>query len=166
MYDSQLIPLHEQLVGNVRSPLLVLLGASAFLLLIACANVVNLVVARIVVRRSELAVRMALGASRPRLVRQVLTESGVLALAGGSGGIALAAASVRIFVAISAGKLPRADEVHVDAQVMAFAVLVSAVTALTIGILTAWHGTRPEIRETLSSAQRTQAGSGSGASIR
>jgi predicted permease len=166
MYDSQLVPLHEQLVGNARTPLLVLLGASAFLLLIACANVVNLLVARIVVRRSELAVRMALGASRARLVRQVLTESGVLALVGGLGGIAIAAASVRAFVAMAAGKLPRADEVHVDVAVMAFAVLVSVVTALAIGILTAWHGTRAEIRETLSSSQRTQAGTGSGATIR
>ena len=166
MYDSELIPLHEELVGKVRTTLFVLLGASAFLLLIACANVINLLVARMVVRRSELAVRMALGASRARLVTQVLTESVVLALAGGAGGIALAAASVRLFVAMAAGKLPRADEVHLDVRVMMFAVLVSAVTALAIGLLTAWHGTRAEIRETLSSSQRTQAGSGSGATVR
>jgi putative ABC transport system permease protein len=166
MYDSQVIPLHEQLVGNVRTPLFVLLGASAFLLLIACANVINLLVARMAVRRAELAVRMALGASRSRLVRQVLTESGVLAFAGGAGGVALAAASVRLFVAMAAGKLPRGDEVHLDVRVMGFALLISTVTAIAIGILAAWHGTRAEIRETLSSSQRTQAGSGSGATIR
>jgi predicted permease len=161
MSDSRLIPLHEQLVGNVRPTLFVLLGASAFLLLIACANVINLLVARMVVRRSELAVRMALGASRRRLIRQVLTESGVLALAGGAGGIALAAASVRAFVAMADGKLPRADEVHLDLPVLGFAVLVSVATAIAIGLLTALHATRSDIRETLSSAQRTQTGSAS-----
>jgi len=166
MTDSQIIPLHEQLVGNVRTTLLVLLGASAFLLLIACANVINLLVARMVVRRSELAVRMALGASRVRLVRQVLTESAVLAIAGGAAGVGLAALSVRVFVVLAAGKLPRADEVHLDLRVTGFALLISVVTALAIGLFTAWQATRAEIRETLSSSQRTQAGSGSGATIR
>jgi predicted permease len=166
MVNAEIVPLHEQLVGNVRKTLLVLFGASTFLLLIACANVVNLLVARMVVRRPELAVRMALGASRTRLVRQVLTESGVLALAGGVGGVALAAASIRVFIAMAAGKLPRADEVHLDPRVMGFTVLVCAATALAIGLLTSWQATRAEIRETLSSSQRTQAGSGSGASIR
>ncbi|MGH7616759.1 MAG: ABC transporter permease [Gemmatimonadaceae bacterium] len=166
MTDSKLVPLHEQLVGNVRTTLFVLLGASAFLLLIACANVINLLVARMVVRRSELAVRMALGASRTRVVRQVLTESAVLALVGGTGGVALAAASIRVFVAMAAGKLPRANEVHLDTSVLAFALVMSAITALAIGMLAAWHGTRAEIRETLSSSQRTAAGSGSGTTIR
>lgn len=166
MADSQIIPLHEQLVGNVRTTLFVLLGASAFLLLIACANVINLLVARMVVRRSELAVRMALGASRGRLVRQVLTESGALAVVGGLAGIGLAALSVRVFVALAAGKLPRADEVHLDLPVLGFALLVCILTAFAIGIITAWQATRAEIRETLSSSQRTQAGSGSGATIR
>ena len=166
MHDSQLVLLHEQLVGNVRTTLLVLLGASAFLLLIACANVINLLVARMVVRRAELAVRMALGASRGRLAQQVLTESTVLALVGGVGGVALAAASVRLFVAMAGGKLPRADEVHLDVGVLLFALAISVVTAVAIGLFdrVAWHA--GEIRETLSSAQRTQAGSGSGANIR
>jgi predicted permease len=166
MSDSELVPLHEQLVGKVRTTLLVLFGASAFLLLIACANVVNLLVARMVVRRPELAVRMALGASRTRLVRQVLTESSVLAFVGGAAGVALAAASIRVFIVMAAGNLPRADEVHLDPRVTGFALLVSAATAIAIGLLTAWQATRAEIRETLSSSQRTQAGSGSGASIR
>ena len=166
MSDSQVVPLHEQLVGNVRTTLLVLLGASAFLLLIACANVINLLVARMVVRRPELAVRMALGASRVRLVRQLLTESAALAIAGGAAGVGLAALSVRVFVALAAGNLPRADEVHLDLRVTGFALLVSVVTALTIGLITAWQATRAEIRETLSSSQRTAAGSGSGTTIR
>src|SRR5262249_128430 len=98
--------------------------------------------------------------------RQVLTETGALAIVGGVAGMGLAALSVRVFVALAAGKLPRADEVHLDVPVLAFALLVSVVTAFAIGLITAWQATRAWVRDTLSSAQRTQAGSGSGATIR
>jgi predicted permease len=164
--DAKLAPLREQLVGKVRPTLLVLLGAAAFLLLIACANVVNLLVARMTIRRAEIGLRLALGAGRARLVQQFLTESAVLAIAGGVGGVLLAIIGLRVLLSMQTGSLPRAGEVRVDLPVLAFAIGVSLVTALALGLLTAWHGTRSDIRETLSSSQRTQAGSGSGARIR
>ncbi len=166
MVDAELVPLHEQMVGKVRTTLLVLFGASAFLLLIACANVVNLLVARMTIRRGEIGLRLALGASRMRLARQLLTEAGVLAVSGGVLGVALAASGVRLLLATQPGNLPRAAEVRLDWQVLAFAVAVSALTAIALGLLAVWHGTKGDIRETLSASQRTQAGSGSGARVR
>ncbi|MDB4878183.1 MAG: hypothetical protein JWM41_4629 [Gemmatimonadetes bacterium] len=166
MSDAETVTLHELTVGKIRPTLLVLLGASAFLLLIACANVVNLLVARMTLRSGEIGLRLALGASRGRLARQFLTEAGVLSLAGGVAGVALAAVGVRLLLAMQTTSLPRAAEVHVNWPVMAFALGVSIVTAVALGLLSAWHGTQSDIRETLSSAQRTQAGSGSGARIR
>jgi putative ABC transport system permease protein len=166
MFDGDLTTLREQLVGNMRTTLFVLLGASAFLLLIACANVVNLLVARMTIRRAEVGLRLALGASRARLFRQFLTEAGVLSVVGGVAGIGLAALGVRALLTMQTGNLPRANEVHIDWIVLGFALLVSVVAALVMGMLTAWHGTQGDIRETLSSAQRTQAGSGGSARIR
>ena len=166
MYDAEIVQLRELLVGSVRRTLLVLLGASALLLLIACANVVNLLVARMTVRRSEIGLRLALGASRRRLMRQLLTESAALTVVGGAAGVALAAVGVRALLAMQTDSIPRGDEVHLNWPVMLFAVLVSAVAAVGLGLLTAWQGTRSDIRDTLSSSQRTQAGTGSGARIR
>jgi putative ABC transport system permease protein len=166
MVDGDLATLHEQLVGSVRTTLLVLLGASAFLLLIACANVVNLMVARMTVRRAEVGLRLALGASRGRLAAQFLTEAGVLSLLGALGGVLLATGGVRLLVALQNGKLPRADEIAVNWAVLAFALAVAFIAAVALGLLTAWQGTRGDIRATLSAAQRTQTGAGSSARIR
>ncbi len=166
MFDGDLTTLREQLVGNSRKTLLVLLGASAFLLLIACANVVNLLVARMTVRRSEIGLRLTLGASRNRLFQQFLTEAGILSFTGALAGVGLAALGVRALVAMQTGNLPRADEISVNWTVLGFALIVSIGAALAMGLLTAWHGTQGDIRETLSASQRTQAGSGASANIR
>jgi putative ABC transport system permease protein len=166
MFDGDLISLHEQLVGKIRTTLLVLFGAAAFLLLIACANVVNLLVARMTLRRAEIGLRLALGATRMKLAQQFLIEAGVLATIGGALGIGLAVGGVRLLLAMQAGNLPRANEIRVDWPVLAFAVGVSVLTAIALGLLAVWQGTRGDIRETLSSSQRTQAGSGSSARVR
>ena len=166
MVDADVVTLHERLVGDVKPALVVLLGASAFLLLIACANVVNLLVARMAMRRSEIGVRLALGASRSMLARQFLTESALLSAAGGLGGVALAYGGIRLLVGLQTGRLPRADEIHLDVSVLVFAIGISAITAVALGLLATWQGTRSDIRETLSSSSRTQAGSGSSARIR
>ena len=166
MSDAELVPLHEQLVGKVRGTLMVLLGAAAFLLLIACANVVNLLIARMTIRKSEVGLRLALGASRGRLAQQFLTEAGLLSVVGGVIGIGIAAAGVRILLSMQTTSIPRADEVHVNWSVMLFALGVSLVTAVIMGLLTAWHGTKGDIRESLSASQRTQTGTGSSATIR
>jgi predicted permease len=166
MSDGELAPLRDQLVGKVRTTLFVLLGASAFLLLIACGNVVNLLVARLTVRRAEIGLRMALGASRARLAQQLMIETGALSLLGAIGGVGLAIAGVRLLLSTQTGNLPRANEIHVSWPVLLFALGVAVVTAVALGLLAAWQGTRGDIRETLSAAQRTQAGTGSSASIR
>jgi predicted permease len=166
MFDATLTTLHEQLVGKVRTTLFVLLGASVFLLLIACANVVNLLVARMSVRRDEVGVRLALGASRARLARQFLTEASVLSITGALGGVLLAAGGVKLLVAIQAGKLPRANEISVNWPVLAFALAMGIVASVALGLFTAWQATGGDIRSVLSASQRTQAGTGSGAGLR
>jgi putative ABC transport system permease protein len=121
-------------VGDVGSTLWLLLGAVAVVLLIACANIASLLLARAVSRERELAMRSALGASRTRLARQCLTESGVLGVVGGLLGVALAAAGIRPFVALWPGALPRADFVHLDWRVLLFALGVSMASSLIFGI--------------------------------
>jgi predicted permease len=127
-------PLQRDVVGDIGSTLWLLLAAVALVLLIACVNVASLLLARAVSRERELATRVALGASRARVVRQCLTESGVLGLVGGVFGILLAAASLRPFVAFWPGALPRADEIQLDARVLLAAFVVSLASGLAFGV--------------------------------
>ena len=162
MVDASLVPLRDQMVGKVRESLLLLLGASAFLLLIACANVVNLLVARTAVRQGEIALRLALGAGRRRVMQQFITEAFVLSFAGGVLGILATLVGVRLLLALEPGSLPRAGEVGVNGAVLMFALGISILTALALGVVSSWQSTRRDIREALASAQRTHAGGGYG----
>jgi predicted permease len=166
MYDAHLVPLREQMVGDVRPALVVLLAASGFLLLIGCANVVNLLVARMAARQGELALRLALGAGRARLVKQFLVESLLLSLCGGALGVLIGAAGVQALLALEPGRLPRIGEVGIHWPVLVFALLVSVACAVTLGLLTAWRATRGDIRETLAQSQRTQAGTATSHRVR
>lgn len=166
MEGLELVPLHDQLVGQVRLALLVLLGASAFLLLIGSANVVNLSLAQLASRRRELAVRLALGASRWQIARQFLAESIVLALVGGGLGVILATWGVELLVAFEPGTLPRVDEIRVDLPVLGFALAVSALTAGTLALVAAIRATGDEVRGTLAEGQRTSSEGRSGQRVR
>jgi putative ABC transport system permease protein len=130
-------PLHETLVGDVRTPLLVLLGAIGFVLLVACANVANLLMVRGVARNREMAVRLSMGAGRGRLVRQVVAESALLGVLGGAAGVLIAVVGVRGLLAVAPGALPRTGEVSIDAPVLAFALALSLATAFLFGLLPA-----------------------------
>jgi putative ABC transport system permease protein len=153
-------PLHEAIVGNVRTALLVLMGAVSFVLLITCTNLANLLLARAAGRASEMAVRSALGAARHRLVRQLLTESIVLALAGGIAGVLLAMWALDSLVALNPGGIQRLDTVRIDRVVMAFTAGVSMLTALLFGILPAFQTTGASLASTLKEGGRSMAHAG------
>jgi putative ABC transport system permease protein len=147
--------LRDALVGGVRTPLLVLLAAVAAVLLIACANVTSLMLARGIARSRELAVRAAVGASAGRLVRQQLVESALLALVGGGGGVALAWWGLRALQASPALQVPLLDRVTLDARVMAAALAMSLASAVAAGLLPAWKASRHSGTSALGSGTRS-----------
>jgi putative ABC transport system permease protein len=152
----QIIPLKDLLVANIRPSLLVFAGAVAFVLLIACANVANLFLARATGRGQEMAVRSTLGASRWRLMRQLLTESTLLSLAGGAAGILLAFWSVRALAALApAGKVPRLEMIRIDGWVLAFTFSLSVITGIVFGLAPAFQATWRNRRESLGQAGRS-----------
>jgi putative ABC transport system permease protein len=147
--EATVLGLHEATVGDVRMPLLVLLGAVGFVLLIACVNVANLLLARMAARESEIAVRAALGAGRGALVRQLLTENLLLGVLGGTLGLLLAHWGVAALVSLRPQDIPRLDAVGLDGRAVAFTGAVSLLTSVLVGIFPALKATRPDLAASL-----------------
>ena len=152
-------PLLGELAGDVGSTLWLLLGAVSLVLLIACANVASLQLARAVSREREVGLRMALGAGRGRLLRQCLTEGAVLGIFGGALGVLLALVAVRPFVLLWPGSLPRASEVGLDGHVLLFALAASLLSGLLFGLAPALRAPAQGMEQTLRAGARTLAGS-------
>jgi predicted permease len=156
---ARLIAYRDYIVGDVSSTLMLLFGAVGLVLLIACVNVANLLLARASSRNAEMAIRTALGAGRFRLVRQMLTESLLLAVVGGGAGVLVALWGVPALMSINPGNLPRTGEINVDYQAVIFALAVSFITSALFGILPALRAARLDINETLK-ASSNRSGTG------
>ncbi|HKR22676.1 MAG TPA: ABC transporter permease, partial [Pyrinomonadaceae bacterium] len=160
-WTTQLTELRERMVGELRPSLLLLLGAVAVVLLIACANVANLLLARAAYRQKEIAVRTALGASRVRVVRQLLTESLLLSIVSGLLGLGLSVWLLKLLIAISPPNSPRVEEISIDLRVFVFALGVTIVAGLLFGLVPALHTSRPDLNETLKESGRQGSTGGS-----
>jgi putative ABC transport system permease protein len=151
------IPIRQQLVENIRSPLIVLMGAVGFVLLIACTNVANLLLARASVRRREIALRSALGATRMRILRQILTESVVLAIPGALLGLIVARAAMPAIVHLAGSSLPQSRQVTMDVSVFLFTTVIAVGTGVLFGLAPARHAWRVNLRDALNEGSRGSA---------
>jgi predicted permease len=152
------VPLYQELVGPSRRMLLVLLGAVALVLLIACANAANLLLARATARQREVAVRAALGAGRSRLVRQMLAESLLISLLGGVAGAVIAVAGVRALTSLLPADFPRASDIHVNGAVFAFTLPIALATGVLFGLAPAMQAARTDLQQTLRESGRGSTG--------
>jgi putative ABC transport system permease protein len=158
--SAEVVALHESVVANVRTALLTLLSAVGVLILIACANVANLLLVRASVRSKEIAIRTALGAGKGRLAMQMLAESVVLALAGGAIGVLLAYLAIVPIQTLSAGSIPRASEIAVDGRVLLFSLAVAVATGILFGLAPAWQASRGTFGTVLKEGGRASTGAG------
>ncbi len=164
--NVKVVPLAEQIVGKARRPLLVLWGAVAFVLLISCANVANLLLSRSSSRKKEFALRAALGAGCLRIIRQLLTESLLLSFAGGITGTLLAAWGVQVVSTIVPSDFPRRGEIAIDGWVLGFTLLISMLTGIIFGLAPAIQSTKMDLTEALKASGRNSAGSSHRHSLR
>jgi predicted permease len=159
-FTIDVVPLVESVVGNVRVAVLVVLGSVTLVLLIACANVANLLLTRATSRQKEIAVRTALGASWTRLVRQLLTESTLLGLLGGGAGLLIAYAALQVVRSINPGNIPRLEAISLDATVLGFTFAVSLLTGLLFGLAPALRAARVDLNTSLKAGGRNAQGEG------
>ena len=159
--DITVTPLKEKVVGRIQAPLLILLAAVGLVLLIACANVAHMLLARAAARQKEFAVRTAIGASRARLIRQFLTENLLLSALGGIAGLFLTYAGVRALVALAPAELPRVNSVTIDAPVVAFLIAVTALCSLAFGLAPALQSSSVNLSDTLKESARGTSGGSS-----
>jgi putative ABC transport system permease protein len=156
---ARVIPMHEQSVSSIRLALLIVFGAVGVVLLIACANVANLMLARAAGRQKEFAIRTAVGARRTRIIRQLMTESGLLAVIGGMLGMVLAFWAVSVLISLAPPNMRLSNGVSLDVRVVIFTLLVSLLTAVIFGLAPAFQTTKLNLNETLKEGERTTTGS-------